>query len=363
MTTVRVTIPATSANLGPGFDSLALALGMCNVVELREIDHGLEFDLHGEGIDSLARDAGNMVVQAAMSVFRRAGRAPGGLYVHLESNIPVGSGMGSSAAALLGGVVAANIMLGNPLQRDEMLRVAIGLEGHANSIVAALYGGLVVSSYDEGRLVYASLPVAPMHVVVVLPDVKISSARSRVPQSVALADAVFNIGRSALVMHALGTGDFDLLSAALADRLHEPTRRELIPGFEKAAEAARRYGASAVAISGSGPALIAFAPDDHEAIAKAMERALPTATQAEVRSWILPVDTQGISISEMGVFMPSGERRAAAVPASDTPVVWPFGGAGSRPRASAGGSEPESAPQTQEVPPGEETIDAAVGGQ
>jgi homoserine kinase len=362
MTTVRVTVPATSANLGPGFDSMALALGMYNVVELSEIDHGLEFDLQGEGVNSLARDAGNMVVQAAKSVFRRAGRAPGGLYVRLENNIPPGSGMGSSAAALLGGVVAANIILGNPLQRDEMLQVAIDLEGHANSIVAALCGGLVASSYEKGRLVYASLPVAPMHVVVVLPDVKISGARSRVPQSVALADAVFNIGRSALVMHALGTGDFDLLSAALADRLHEPTQREWIPGFEKAVEAARLYGASAVAVSGSGPALIAFAPDDHEAIAKAMERALHAATQAEVRSWILPVDTQGISISEMGVFMPSDERRAAAVPASDTPVAWPFEDAGSHAQASPGGSGPGSAPRMQEGSPGEETIDAAVGG-
>lgn len=336
MATVRVTVPATSANLGPGLDSMALALGLYNVVELAEIERGLEVELYGAGADSLPRHPGNMVAQVAMSVFRKTGRAPGGLRISLESGIPPRSGLGSSAAALLGGVVAANVLLGSPLSREETLKTAIEMEGHPNAIVAALYGGLVVSNYEDGRLIHASVPVAPMHIVVVLPAIEIANRRDALPQSVSLADAVSNIGRAALVLQALGAGDFDLLAAAMRDRLHEPARGKAIPGFEKAVEAARRHGAAAVAISGAGPALIAFAPADHEEIAQAMTRALQAATDAEVESWILPVDTQGISISEMAVEMSFNSRRARPVPASDTPAPWPFEKPGPGPQSPQG---------------------------
>ena len=143
MSRVRVTVPATSANLGPGFNSLALALSLHNVIELSHIDHGLTFDLNGEGASDLPLTPANLIVRAAAAVFRRTGCVPGGLHVSLESSIPVQSGLGSSAAAILGGVVAANVLIGSPLNRDELLKIAVEVEGHPESVTAALYGGLV----------------------------------------------------------------------------------------------------------------------------------------------------------------------------------------------------------------------------
>jgi homoserine kinase len=315
---VRVTIPATSSNLGPGLDSMALALGLHNVIEVGEIEQGLEFQLHGEGVDRLPRDPSNLIVRAATCVFRRVGYAPSGLHVRLESNIPPCCGLGSSTTALLGGIVAANVLLGSPLSREDVLRLAVKMEGRPNAVTAALLGGLVVSNMDDGVLSYAGVPVAPMEVVVVLPRLPSDRARVVLPPSVSLADAVSNVGRAALVMHALATGDFDLLARAMHDRLHEPTRSQEIPGFEQAVRAARRYGA-AVAISGSGPALIAFVPSEHDRVASAMVRALHSAGKMTARAWILPIDRQGVSISEMGTDF--ARTRPLPTPASPYPAL------------------------------------------
>lgn len=322
MTKVRVTVPATTSNLGPGLNSMALALGLYNVVELSEIEYGLEFDLHGEGGDSLPDSPDNMVVRAAIEVFRRARLVPGGLRVRLENNIPPGSGLGSSAAALLGGVVAANVLLGSPLDREELLRIAIDMDGRPNAATAALFGGLVISSYDGDELVYATVPVVPMYVVVVLP-VEADRPRPDVfPQSISLPDAVFSIGRANLVMRALSTGNYSLLRRAMQDRLHEPICQQCIPGYHQAVEIAHRYGAAAVSVSGLGPALVAFTEQEHEAIAHHMARAFERVTGSFARTWTLPLDTQGISISEMAANM-SFDRQRRPVPASDLAAPIP----------------------------------------
>lgn len=314
---VRVTIPATSSNLGPGLGSMALALALHNVIEVGEIEQGLVFDLRGEGVDRLPRGPHNLIARAASRVFRQVGYAPSGLNIRLESNVPPGYGLGSSATALLGGAVAANVLLGSPLSREEVLRLAIELEGHPHAVVAALLGGLVISNMDEGVLSYASVPVAPMDVIVVLPRLESDTRCVELPPLVPLADAISNVGRASLVMHALATGDFDLLARVMRDRLHEPARSRKVPGFEQAVQVARRYGA-AVTISGSGPALVAFAPSDHELVASAMARALHKAGKVTVQTWILPIDRQGVSISEMGTDL--ARSRPMPVPASSHPA-------------------------------------------
>ncbi len=320
MATVSVTVPATSSNLGPGFDSMALALGLHNIVELSDTEAGLSVEVAGEGANRLPHDAGNLAVRAAAAIFRRAGLAPGGLAVHIESNIPPGVGLGSSATALVGGAMAANVLIGCPLSRDEVLRAAIQIEGHPEAATAALFGGLVISSSDGGDLVYTGVPIAALHVAIAVPATEIDGSRASLPQEVLLTDAALNIGRAALVVQALSRGDYDLLERAMHDCLHEPARSRQIPGYGHAVEAARRYGAKAVAISGAGPALIAFAPDNHEQIAEAMARALHDAGGGDVRTWVLAHDTQGISISESGTQVTQGDR---PIPASGQPAPPP----------------------------------------
>ncbi len=295
MNAVRVRIPATSANLGPGFDTLGLALTLHNTVEARYNGTGLRIDISGEDADSLPRDASNAVARAMRAVYERAGEPLPGLHVSLTNAIPPGGGLGSSAAALVGGVVAANALLGEPLTRDEVLRLAVEMEGHPDNVTAALLGGLTVSSMGRCDLVGRRVPVAAMQVVVAMPALRLSTKelRALLPQTVSLADAAGNIGRAVLVVEALRSGDLDLLGEAMCDALHEPYRQQNIPGYGDAVEAARAAGAAAMAISGAGPSLIAFAHSGHEAIAKAVAAALGAATGKPVRTWILSVDMEG----------------------------------------------------------------------
>lgn len=299
MSTVKVTVPATSANLGPGFDSMGLALGLANTIEITQTDDGLMVENRGEGSDTAPTDATNLIVVAAYTVFKQVDYRPQGLHFVLTNSIPLASGLGSSAAALVGGMVAANTLLGEPLSGDELLALAVKAEGHPDNVCPAFLGGLVISSYMDGRLIYHKMTVRPMEVALVLPAIhsKTSQMRALLPKSVPLQDAAANIGRAVMVAQALSEGDYDLLADAMQDRLHEPYRRAVIPGFGQAVEAALEAGAAAVALSGAGPSLIAFAPSGHAQIASGMADALQAATGHEVRSWVLPVDMQGSVIN------------------------------------------------------------------
>lgn len=299
-THVRVTVPASTANLGPGFDCLGLALGLHNTIELMP-DEAAEFEISGEGSDHLPRDAANLVARAASAVFEKTGQAGQRFRFRMTNRIPVAMGLGSSAAAIVGGLVAANAALGGRLSRDELLRMAVGLEGHPDNVAAALYGGLVLVSRWRDELMLRALEAPPWRVAIAAPEMRLSTAAARaaLPERVPHADAVFNIGRAALVVKALEQADFDLLGWAMTDRLHQPYRRRLIPGYDQATAAARRAGAAAVALSGAGPALIAFAPEGHEAIARAMAEAFAGVGLA-ARTFVLPVDRQGVQVSVAG---------------------------------------------------------------
>lgn len=299
MPKVRVSIPATSANLGPGFDCMGLALSLHNHVEVRTLGHGFLIEIDGEGSEHLPRDETNHIARGAFSVFDRVGSRPPGLHIISTNHIPAGSGLGSSATALVGGVVAANWLLGEPLGRDEMLNLVVELEGHPDNVSAALLGGLTVSSFTEDGLAVRRVPVAPMQVVVVMPDVQTSTRemRATLPTTVSFPDAVANIGRALLVSEALRDGDFDLLGAVMHDRLHEPYRRKHIPGFQQVVNAAYAARASSVAISGAGPSIIAFAPAHHEAIQEAMIAAFRDKGSIRARGWVLPVEMQGARVT------------------------------------------------------------------
>ncbi|MEK7786447.1 MAG: homoserine kinase, partial [Chloroflexota bacterium] len=274
---VRVLVPASSANLGPGFDCLGLALGLYNTVEMTALDagEGLQVEVDGEGADRLSADSNNLIVRAANTLWEKPGLGPTGVRIKAHNDIPLGSGMGASAAAAVAGLAAANALAGGPLSRSDLLRLAYQLEGHPDNAAAALFGGLTMVSATGDELMHATLEVPPLKVAIALPSVRLSTieAREALPKNVPLQDAVFNIGRAAFVVRALQLGDYEMLGFAMTDKLHQPYRRKLIPGFDVAVSVARQAGAAAVALSGAGPSLAAFAPDHHWEIASAMKAA------------------------------------------------------------------------------------------
>lgn len=305
---VKVTIPATSANLGPGFDCLGLALELTNTIELCTAAPGvLEITAAGEGAADLPRDANNLVVEATNVLFAAVGKQPPGLRIHLHNHIPVGSGLGSSAAAILGGMLAANGLLGSPLTPAEVLDLAIRYEGHPDNVAPAMLGGLVLGVQDGENWHLDPIPIPPMQVAYVLPDFQFPTvaARAVLPTAVSRPDAIFNAGRVGLLVRALAAANFAALRIAVQDRLHQPYRIPLVPGLAAAMEAALASGAAAVALSGAGPSLIAFAPDGHEAINRAAQNAFQAAGLTS-RAWVLPVALGGAVVSLCTDEAPSG---------------------------------------------------------
>lgn len=259
---VSVRVPATSANLGPGFDTLGMALSIFNEVHLEESDKKLEIKVFGEGSQSISRGEDNLVYISISKVFEKLHRKPSNLRIILKNEIPLARGLGSSSAAIVGGLIAANVYLGNPLTETELLELAIEIEGHPDNVTPAMFGGVVICGIFEGKPCYVKLPVPNFHVILAIPDfeLKTSDARRILPDKVPFEDARFNVNRLAFLTAALCLKEYHLLKM-MEDRMHQPYRARFIPGFEKVCEAAKEAGALGVALSGSGPTVIAFAKE------------------------------------------------------------------------------------------------------
>ena len=273
---VRVRVPASSANLGPGFDTLALALALYNDITLEDFDR-VAVSVEGEGAARLETGPGNVVVRAVRLAFDAAGGSFRGASVHCVNRIPLKRGLGSSAAAWVSGLVGANALLGDPIDRDTLLGLAARAEGHPDNVTAALLGGLTVSCSTGDQVTGVTLPVpADVRWVVLVPEVESSTreARAVLPDSVSRADAVFNVQRTSLLLASLVAGRPDLLEVAMHDRLHQPYRARLFPWMERVAAAARAAGALGCVLSGAGPSMLAAVRGASEPVARAMEDAL-----------------------------------------------------------------------------------------
>jgi homoserine kinase len=271
-TACRVRVPATTANLGPGFDCLGLALDLWNEMSFSLEGRGVVVDVvddapgvaAGGGTSAatdLPRDEHNLVAQAFLRLYREARRqAPPGLRISCRNRVPASSGLGSSSTAIVAGLLGANTLLGQPFERDRLLELAAAMEGHPDNVAAALFGGLTIVVQTGDSLLTKKILVPEVHVAVAVPALAFSTSRARadLPELVSMKDAVFNLQRTPLVVEALRTGDYELLSQVMDDRLHQASRLKLIPGGPDAWLAAQHAGAAAVAISGSGPSLIAF---------------------------------------------------------------------------------------------------------
>jgi homoserine kinase len=283
---VRVRVPATSANLGPGFDALGLALALYNEVTMTESD-GVFVSIRGEGQGHLDEGADNLVVRAASTVYEAVGRSFGGISIECVNRIPLSRGLGSSAAAWLGGLLGANALLGAPLDSRAILSLAAKAEGHPDNVAAALHGGITVACEAAAGTIAVSVPVPDdIQWVVLVPDMTsaTSEARAVLPATVPRADAVFNVQRVALLLASLQAKRADLLNVALHDRLHQPYRARLFPWMPAVAEAARQAGALGCVLSGAGPSLLAAVGEDPDAVGRAMVSVLESAgVRAEAR--------------------------------------------------------------------------------
>ena len=293
---VHVRVPATSANLGPGFDALGLALGLYNEVTAAEADT-VTVTLEGEGVGRLPATRDNVVARGVHQAFEAAGRPFKGVALTCVNRIPSARGLGSSAAAWVGGLAAGNALLGTPLSREALLALAARAEGHPDNVAAAIFGGLTVSCpIGEDRIATVSLPVpAALRWVVLVPEATSATgeARAVLPESVPHADAVFNVQRVALLLAGLQSQRAEVLAAAFDDRLHQPYRRRLFPWLPAVIDAARAAGAVGGALSGAGPSVLAAVTGDTGLVARAMEGAL-TAAGLAGSARALEVDTEGV---------------------------------------------------------------------
>ena len=290
----HVRVPATSANLGPGFDALGLALALYNEVVAEE-GQGVTVRVEGEGADRLPRDGSNVVARGVKLAYEAAGRPFKGCALTCVNRIPAARGLGSSAAAWVGGLLAGNALAGAQLSREALLTLAARAEGHPDNVAAAIFGGLAVSCGTPEGVVAVALPVpANLAWVVLVPEATSSTAEARalLPQSVPRADAVFNVQRVALLLASLQTARPRPLATALDDRLHQPYRLKLFPWLPAVAAAAREAGALGCVLSGAGPSLLAVVTGDGGAVARAMETALRKAgVSGSARA--LAVDAEG----------------------------------------------------------------------
>ncbi len=259
---VRVSAPATSANLGPGFDVLGLALDLVDVFEVWETGTDVSIEIDGEGADSVPRDRDNLFYVTLQKYFAEAGHQSHGLLIREHNQIPLARGLGSSAATIVAALLAARAISGHAMDSTGLLDLAVSLEGHPDNVAAALHGGLVmVADAGEGRYLSRSLEWSErLGAALFIPDLQLAtqSARQVLPDQYSRADVVHNLGRLALLVAAIKDARIEDLRVATQDRLHQPHRAALVPGLAEIIAAANEAGAAGAFLSGAGPTVLAF---------------------------------------------------------------------------------------------------------
>jgi len=255
----RIRVPATSANIGPGFDSLGLALRLYNEVEVEKHD-GLRIEIEGEGADTIPKNGSNLVFKAYRRTMTRLELAPDNLFIRQYNGIPATRGLGSSSTAVVAGILAAQAISGISLPIEESLLIATQIEGHPDNVAPALYGGFTSAiGGTHGAKCLSFKAPDELVPVALIPEYELSTAKARavLPHSVPFADAVFNVSHVGFLVAAMAKGDIDGLFAALRDRLHQPYRAKLIEGFDEILAACEGLKSPAY-LSGAGPTLMAF---------------------------------------------------------------------------------------------------------
>ena len=279
MKQVTVCVPATTANLGVGFDCLGAALTMANEFEFKLTNSTtkLNITVEGEEAHKVSTTEGNLIYRSLLQLYQRIGQTPPNLEINIKLGVPLSRGLGSSATAIVGGLLGANRLAGNPLSKSEIQDMAIAIEGHPDNVVPALLGNCLLAVRDTDKWQICALDWHPDIVpTVAIPNFELSTreARSVLPAQYSREDAIFNISRMGLLIEALKTNNSEWLHTALADKLHQPYRLKLIRGYDEVRQAAIEAGAYGMVISGAGPTLLALSDRQHaEGIVRSMAEA------------------------------------------------------------------------------------------
>ena len=297
---VVVDVPATTANLGPGFDCLGAALDLNNRFAMRRIEgSGERFELIIEGTEGSHLRGGpdNLVYRAAQRVWKAANMEPVALEARVRLAVPPARGLGSSATAIVAGLMGANALVGEPLSKEKLLELAIDIEGHPDNVVPSLLGGLCMTAKaasQRWRVVRCEW-ISSVKAVVAIPSIRLSTSEARraMPKAIPISDAVVNLGALTLLLQGLRTGNGDLIADGMHDRLHEPYRWRLIKGGDDVKAAALEAGAWGCAISGAGPSIIALCAENNgQAVSRAMVKTWEAAGVAS-RAPVLNLQTSG----------------------------------------------------------------------
>lgn len=275
---LKLKVPATSANLGPGFDCLGLALKLYNYFIFKENKQGLEIEIRKDGIQEKEieiANTDNLIYKSVKRFQKVSGIEVKNLKIIEESKIPLAHGLGSSATAIVGTLYGLNKIYNFPLNKERLFEMAVSIEGHSDNVIPAFTGGFVVSVLKGNKLNYKKISVenSGLKVVLVIPDFQLETKdlRAVLPDQVDFRDALFNQSRSALLTSVFADKDWGNLATAMEDRLHQNYREKLIPGLKSVIKQSYEAGALGVALSGAGPTVLAFSKDDSETIGQKMK--------------------------------------------------------------------------------------------
>jgi len=286
---VCVKVPASTANLGPGFDTLGMALDLYAWIEM-SIAEETKIHLIGDQMNGIPSDKSNLIYEVAQMVFEKAGVKHPELEISMYSDIPLTRGLGSSASAIVGALAAANALVGSPLSDDTLFQMATELEQHPDNVGASLFGGLIVAFWDGERAEHIRIePDDRLEVLVAIPHFHLSTEKARhvLPREQSLTNAVYNIGHSSVLVAALCTGRLDMIPRAMKDALHQPYRAPLVPGLGKILAEATDHGALGVALSGAGPTMLALVERDSSRKAELERFLLDTLRGEQIEATLL----------------------------------------------------------------------------
>lgn len=268
---IKVRVPATSANMGPGFDCMGIAVSSYNTFGFKETESGLTF----KGVQDEFCNEENIIYISMMKCFEKANYKVKGLEISiLEQEIPISRGLGSSSSCIVGGLMGANSILGNKFTKEEIFQMAVEIEGHPDNVAPAVLGGMVVAIKEGDQYLYEKVNIKEDYrYVPIIPDFRLSTkeAREVLPKEISIKDGVYNVGRAALMVAALSSGNNNLLKASCKDVFHEIYRSKLIEGFDEVKNEAYELGALASFLSGAGPTIMAIISKDNKDFSKSIK--------------------------------------------------------------------------------------------